>query len=392
MLSNIKAKCSLLSLFLLFIYFFESTFSGLSLISFELNYVIKMILWGALALAVYFFPRARVHGKLSFRVKLNFLAFNFAVIFIIVSVLFGLIDGFGKSPYSHSLTGISINLLMLISMVIAKEALRSFIINSLAKNTIYKTLLPVSILMALINIPFSKFISLTGYKSIIQFTAQYFLPSFFQSLMSSYIAYLGGALPSIIYMGTIQVFHWVSPVLPNLKWITTALAGILCPMFSLITLQNMYYKEIKMLKTREYSRIDILKGGMISILCIAAVWFASGVFSIYPSVIATGSMKPVIAPGDITINKKVASENLKAGDIVQFKNDNILVSHRITGFVEKDNKIYFKTKGDNNSSEDLELVASEHIRGKVIKVIPKIGWLTLLIKNKDDIPLEKIQF
>ena len=38
-------------------------------------------------------------------------------------------------------------------------------------------------------------------------------------------------------------------------------------------------------------------------------WFCIGVFSIYPTVILTGSMEPGIMPGDAVIIKRVAEED-----------------------------------------------------------------------------------
>jgi signal peptidase len=80
------------------------------------------------------------------------------------------------------------------------------------------------------------------------------------------------------------------------------------------------------------------------------------------------------------------------GDIIQFKRDNILISHRIIDILEDTQGIGYKTKGDNNSGADTELVRPEKIKGEVIYTIPKIGWPTLLLKKKDDIPLKQVQF
>ena len=52
----------------------------------------------------------------------------------------------------------------------------------------------------------------------------------------------------------------------------------------------------------------------------------------------------------------------------------------------------FYTKGDNNSAVDFEPVHPEQVKGKIIKVIPKVGWPTLLIKTNKNIDLEGIVF
>jgi len=127
-----------------------------------------------------------------------------------------------------------------------------------------------------------------------------------------------------------------------------------------------------------------------SIVSIGIIWFSVGVFPIYPSVIATGSMEPMIKPGDVILIKK--TDDVKLNDVVQFKRDDILIAHRIIDIVEDDKGKSYRTKGDNNSAPDFELVKGEQIKGKVVKVVPKIGWPTLLVKSKKDVPLEKVEF
>jgi len=92
-------------------------------------------------------------------------------------------------------------------------------------------------------------------------------------------------------------------------------------------------------------------------------------------IVLTGSMEPVIKPNDLVIVKKISQEKLKDGDIITFNANgtNTTVTHRITEKVEKDGVTYYKTKGDNNNSEDIELVKYEDIQGVYCFKISKIG-------------------
>jgi signal peptidase len=270
---------------------------------------------------------------------------------------------------------------MIGSMIAAKESFRSYMINSLAKSEHSAWILLISAFMTFTDLSLNRYLSLIGYKDIVQFSAQYLLSGFAINLMASYLTYLGGAVCSTIYMGTIQGFQWFSPALPNLNWIISSLTGILCPVFSLMSMQNIYLNEARLIKDRQKSNESVFGWAFVSICSITIVWFTAGVFSIYPSVIATGSMKPMINSGDITLNKRVNTDSLNIGDIIQFKREGILISHRIVDLVENNNKVYFKTKGDNNSIADAEFVAPEQVKGKVIKTIPKAGWVTLFIKS-----------
>jgi len=357
---------------------------------------IKPFLWLGLAGLVWALPRARSKAPLKLRGNIYLWAFNFAVIFIVVSVIAGFIDGFGKSPYDHSVTGIIINVFMVGSMLIGRESARNFIVNNLAEKESFLVFIPVSLVMTLISFKIDKFMNLKGLESTVQFAAQYIAPEFLQNLMATYLAFLGGWIPSLIYMGTMQVFHWFSPVLPDLKWITAALIGILCPAFSLPAMQGIFLKDTKALKGADRKKEGL--GGWIatSLLSIAIIWFSVGVFPLYPSVVATGSMEPVIKPGDMIIVEKISSmedvDNLKVGDIIQYKKYSYMVSHRIIEITEEADAKHFRTMGDNNSGPDVDLVKPEDLRGRIRFVVPKLGLLTLLIKKDDSVPLEDIEF
>lgn len=78
-------------------------------------------------------------------------------------------------------------------------------------------------------------------------------------------------------------------------------------------------------------------------------------------VIKSNSMYPKLKINDIIIIKKSNNYNVK--DIITYSTDNeVLITHRIVKSCEDG----FITKGDNNNSEDNELVKLENIKGKVI--------------------------
>lgn len=78
-------------------------------------------------------------------------------------------------------------------------------------------------------------------------------------------------------------------------------------------------------------------------------------------IIKSNSMYPILKIKDIIIIKK--SNNYNVNDIITYNTENeVLITHRIVKNCEGG----FITKGDNNNSEDNELVKLENIKGKVI--------------------------
>ena len=73
--------------------------------------------------------------------------------------------------------------------------------------------------------------------------------------------------------------------------------------------------------------------------------------------------------GRVMINEKVAkaSTDVKVGDVISFfdpaGNGTSIVTHRVIEIVEEDGEILFRTRGDNNNTEDKELVPAENLVG-----------------------------
>lgn len=396
--TKISTKRSMILTFVLFtIYILQNSRIGTYMDGFVFSYIFIPILWISIVFFVWSMPQIRPKGLLKLRGFVYQWAFILAIMYIVISVFAGLIDGLGKSPYSHSLTGILTNLAYVGSALVGREFIRSYLVNSFTKKENYLVFISIALLMTFTNISINKYLDIKGLSDGVKLLAELIGPEFSHNLFAVYLVYLGGPLASIIYLGMIQGFHWLSPILPNLKWITTALIGILLPTFFMMTLQTIYYTASKQIKIRDKDEESPMSWIITSVLSIGIIWFAVGVFPIYPSVIATGSMEPLIKPGDVILVKKIVDmesiEKLKINDVIQFKRDSILISHRIIEiYNDEEDGLGFKTKGDNNSSADTDIVKPEDVKGTIVYTVPKVGWPTLLIKSDKDVDLDKIVF
>ncbi len=108
------------------------------------------------------------------------------------------------------------------------------------------------------------------------------------------------------------------------------------------------------------------------------------VFGFTPFIVISGSMEPNISVDDMIIIKKVNIDEIKEGDIISYKSfeDNIIVTHRVTHVVEDNHgEKFFKTKGDNNTIPDVNVVEESQIQGKYICKIPLIGKIVKYVHN-----------
>jgi len=91
-------------------------------------------------------------------------------------------------------------------------------------------------------------------------------------------------------------------------------------------------------------------------------------------IIKSGSMEPAINVGDMLIIHQ--QEGYQANDIVTFRSQRSLVTHRIISL--KGNEVL--TQGDTNNVADEPIMLSQ-IEGKVLLRIPKVGDFILLLKT-----------
>lgn len=97
-------------------------------------------------------------------------------------------------------------------------------------------------------------------------------------------------------------------------------------------------------------------------------------------VIVSGSMEPTISVRDAIVIKRYDDEDLKIGDIVTYRSEDpyfygIMVTHRIVDIKTENGERVYVTKGDHNATRDRMAVSKDQIYGKVIMVIPKIGYI-----------------
>lgn len=86
-----------------------------------------------------------------------------------------------------------------------------------------------------------------------------------------------------------------------------------------------------------------------------------------PLIVLTDSMLPEISSGDLIICREIAPDAVKEGDVISFfdpaGNGTSVVTHRVVEVVREGDKIQWRTRGDNNNTEDRELVPMENLVG-----------------------------
>jgi len=105
-----------------------------------------------------------------------------------------------------------------------------------------------------------------------------------------------------------------------------------------------------------------------------------------PLIVLTDSMYPVIESGDLIICHTAEAEDIAVGDVIAFfdpaGNGSSIVSHRVTEVTDFKGELAWRTKGDNNNTEDMLLVTPD----KLVAVyegtrIPGFGNVALFMQT-----------
>lgn len=98
------------------------------------------------------------------------------------------------------------------------------------------------------------------------------------------------------------------------------------------------------------------------------------VFGYKPFMVLSGSMESKIRKGDLIVVKMVEPSTLKQDDVIAFRDQqNTVTTHRIIEIINRNGNTYFVTKGDNNDSQDQNLVEYKDVEGIYVFRVPGLG-------------------
>ncbi len=364
------------------IYLFNNFAANRLFIGFVGSYALPSILWLVVGFYIARLPQFRLTGKLRFRKLLCWLAVICGLGTVLVSWGIGFLVGMGKSPYNHSLVGIGTNIFYLGSSLLGMELGRSWLLRAFFRRRAGLGIGLISLIYSFFWFPLSRIAVLGEKIELLRFAGETYLPAIFENILASYFALLGGPLPAMIYRGLLQAFEWFSPILPDLNWVMKSFVGILLPVLGLLLVHQFYFSEAVRDKKEVADNKDLFSWLVISTISVLMVWFSLGLFNVFPNAILTGSMSPEILPGDVVIVKKTPPDSIIEGDIIQFERDRVRINHRVVS-VERDERgrLFFQTKGDANENMDIEPVFGEQVKGKIVYVISKLGWVSIVARD-----------
>lgn len=351
--------------------------------------------WTALILLICFvLPEVSVPGRTCCKEAAVGYAMSGAAVYLAARFLLGaLLQGLAASPYDLSPMGIVYNVLTMFPIRIARELVRAYLIGVILLDVRREwrkvTLMMLTVLYAVLEMNLRKISRLDGTEACFIYAVTDIIPALAEQALCTILVLGGGARAGIVYNCLTAGFWRFFPLLPELPWLAESAVGILFPVLyaAHIHEQSQLFDGKASLREEEPAGGYALSLG----LAVAFSWFCVGVFPVYPSVILTGSMEPRIRPGDVVLIRKLQEErelyDLQAGTIINFKRDDISITHRIEQVIlDEAGNVSFQTKGDNNDAVDGQIVQASEVNGTITGVIPKAGVAVLLMQGSENIP------
>jgi len=342
--------------------------------TFFLNYG-NAIIWIVLSIITFLFVgfKSRVKDKYG---KIQTL-FIFAIAYIIVYFLLGLIFSFEYSPYSKNILAIFINFINLVAVIALYEYIRCSLINY---NSDIISKIIVTTIFIFININFSEFLnSFNTYDELFKYLFGTLAPLIARESLFTYLASSCGYKGLLTFRLPFQLITIIAPIFPKLNWYVLSTFNLVYYFLVFYTINTEYFTEVDRREKRKTLFYIPILGLIVLLIC-----FVLGLFKYAPFAIMSNSMKPYFERGDVVIISDIEQKNvkdLKIGDIIVYRIENSRVIHRIAEIKENNGELYFRTKGDNNPTVDKDYVKEGQVEGTVKMVIPIIGYPTVWLSE-----------
>ena len=308
------------------------------------------------------------------------------LIYFFITYFLGFFIGFSKTIYSFGFTNLVKNIIPTITIIVVCELLRYQIIKKSNNNKL------VIILSFLIFVMLDMSIGLHNYDlsvkdDIYEFIGIVSMGSIAKNILMTTYAIRGDYFDAFVYRFVMELYIFIVPVIPGFSVYIDSILGIIVPVITCFVIINM--KEKTIIKPKNRRRNNIIFFTVLFTLSFL-VLLNSGLFKYQTIVIGSNSMKPKIAKGDVVLVERLndkEKKELKVGDILIFKNQNKIISHRIYNIIERNNERYYVTKGDYNEKPDAGATDNKNVIGVVRLRFKKIGlisvWLNELFKWGD---------
>lgn len=303
------------------------------------------------------------------------------LLYFIISYLLGLFTGFYQTVFSHKFKNILFNIFPIFINILIIEIIRYTLLRKCFNKLSYFILIFLFIFLnLLISLNNIVIINSEQFFILISLTI---LPIISRELLYSYLTYKISLIPTLILHLSLELYIYIIPILPDLGNYLSSLLGVLFPyiVYYVVHKDLIYHQKNELYFNRNIRNIFLT---FISLVLLSLILLTSGFFKYHMIAIGSNSMMPIYERGDAIIYKKEKSSNVKEGDILVFRENNILITHRVIEIIKSNNHYQFITKGDNNLNNDNFKVEDKNVLGVVKYIVKYVGYPTIWLGGNDE--------
>ncbi len=128
---------------------------------------------------------------------------------------------------------------------------------------------------------------------------------------------------------------------------------------------------------------DAVTTVLVAAVAIMAVLLAGGrLVGLQAFAVRSGSMEPEYPVGSLIYVQRTDRSGINPGDPITFMlNEHTAATHRVVEIIQQDGGICYRTKGDANTSADIEPVQEENVIGKPVFMVPYLGYAASYIQT-----------
>jgi len=357
----------------------------------EMIFIVDAVLWASIIPLTLLISKLSQTNILKTDKTLIQVAIIIAVFQTFLSVFMAFFMGFGKNTLVWTPRALATYFPFLLTPFLATEISRAYLTQKVSKHKPTATILLIGLFYTLLTPTIPAYLGLTTPLAIAEFLIRTFIPTLAISLLATYFAYLGRLPANLAYMAVPTFITWFSPILPNIQWQTQSILTVTATTIGFLILDTTVKPLPTTVKERLHTRKSLFaKKGKnqtmywtaIALIALIAVWSTTGLLGFTPTIIASGSMQPTLNVGDIAIVASTPAKAIKIGDIIQYRTSQTEepTIHRVIEKYETGGLTWFITQGDANNAPD-DPINEKQVTGKVISIIPKLGWVSIYIKE-----------
>ncbi len=375
-------KISHVKLYVILILIISLSLTNVFLLNLNILNTINLILFLAIVLVRILLGYEKVRTRYLKDSIITILLYTLS--YYIIIYLAGLFIGYLSSGYNNTLEGIFKNIIPYMIYIFLVEILR-YSINKKSSESALLIMFSTITFILIDSIIYGRLGSISSSSDIIEFLSIGLFPAISRNILLTYTVTKIGFIPNIIYRYIMELTVFILPISPDFGEYLYAIIMLVYPLGLLGIFSITFNKNKKnKISSRENKLANRIIVTTIVIVMLVTVSLTSGMFKYYALSIGSGSMESEIEVGDVVIVKKLSEKEilkLEVGEILVFKQKNIVVVHRIVEIDNTNNELRIITKGDNNEENDNWIVTNEDIIGTTSFKIKYIGLPTIWLNE-----------